>query len=160
MTKEDPTSSTHTCLVGGTRKPYAPFGAPRLPRSNVMSATKAHPHTCDSQSLFTDGGTGRPYAPLGAPRHSCTFALSAPYGHAGNTAHATVQGSPPHRRRGQLPVRHSFNTNNCFNMITYQTILAPINTVQQNVDTFQLFSKLSKPINKYQHVSTMTSHCV
>ena len=95
MTKEDPTSSNLSSLVGGTGKPYAPFGAPRPPRSNVMTANKAHPQTCDSQSLFTDGGTGKPYAPLGAPRHPHTCNSSDSYGHAGNKTHAAEQRSPP-----------------------------------------------------------------
>ena len=95
MTKEESTSSNLSSMVGGTGKPYAPLGAPRHPRPNVMIANKAHPLTCDSRSLFTGSGTGKPYAPFGAPRHPSTCDSSDSYGHASVTTHAVKQGSPP-----------------------------------------------------------------
>ena len=95
MPEEDPTSSKLSSMDGGTGKHYAPLGAPRPPRPNVMIFNKSHLLTCDSHSLFTGSGTGKPYAPFGAPRHPSTLDSSDFLGHASVTTHAVKLGSRP-----------------------------------------------------------------
>ena len=95
MTKEITPLSKPSLVVDGAGKPHAPLGAPRPPRPFVRSAVNSPTLTCDSPSQPPGCGAGKPYAPLGAPRTPRTSLSSVSLGHASDTTHALIPGSPP-----------------------------------------------------------------
>ena len=95
MTEETTPLSFPPLVDGGAGKPYAPLGAPRLPRSLVMSIDYPPTLACDSPSLTPGHGAGNSSSPFEAPRTPRTSLSNRSFGHASVTTHALVLGSPP-----------------------------------------------------------------
>ena len=95
MTEETSPLSFPPLVDGGAGKPYAPLGAPRPPRSPVMSIDYPPTLACDSPSLTPGHGAGNSSSPFEAPRTPRTPLSNCSFGHASVSTHALVLGSPP-----------------------------------------------------------------